>query len=197
MTSWDMFAGTRYKTIYLKSGAFWDYQDQFNNVGFALGMLAKLPLLGYTTIDQSLGFGTGGDFFNPANVSPVNFRQERIESSETDYQLRLGHFFTPNVQVGLTNVFQSFQYSQDQWGIGPFANVYCGRLKISGEVTSGTENVRGWVNLAVALGKPPRLHRRDVRLINVDTIQWVTQAVERDLVIQQRRTFTGPLPPGP
>ena len=194
--SWDFFLGTRYKNLYLKGGPIWDYQEQWTKVGFTFGALTKLPVLGYTTAETAWSWGTGGDVFGPQR-DPVTLRSLRVEDAESNFALRLGHFFRPNLQIGCTGTHRTFDFAADQWGIGPFCNVYHGRMKLGAEITGATEGLRAFVNLSYSLGSRPKDHPRDRRVLNVDTLSWVSQPVERGLNIHLRESFTGPLPPGP
>ena len=194
--SLDAFVGTRYKASYLKASAFWDVQeDQFGKIGFGLGLLTRLPFIGNMTFDGAFAWGTGNDLVDRTVLGPVPFRRARlIEVCDTDIQLRVGKFLCPEFQTGFTLNQYAYESAFDEWGAGAFFAVHKGRFSATFDVTGGDEGLRGFLTGAISLGKDPCRHPRDCHYNGVDTVEWVTRTVRRDISIRLRDSFNGPLP---
>lgn len=195
--SFDLFFGTRYKTVYMKVGALWDNHDDFQKVGATGSLLTKVPLLGVVTVDTAFGLGTGGPDFFPMRDPRFNIRQRRVEVANYEHQIRIGKFWTENVQFGFTSNYLEFEGALDEWGAGAFANLYMGRFTLGLDITGGDEGLRGYVNLAYRWGAGDADRPRDCRLMPIDTVSWITRATDRDISVRLRESFTGPLRPFP
>lgn len=171
----DGYLGTRYKTLYLKGGLFWDRQRAHERVGATVGALTTFPCLGNLSIDAAFGFDPKGDVLT------------NLEVTDNDLQLRIGTFVTPHLQVGGTGRLLEFSRSRDEYGTGMFMNLYHGRWILGVDVTGGEEGARGFVHLAFSWGPHPANHPRDVEFDGIDTVGWLTRAVDRDLAIPIRR----------
>ena len=193
----DAFAGTRYKKLYHKIGWFIDSYNDWNKIGLAYSAMTELPIVGITTVDTAFGFRSSNDQFKPGIYQPNTFNTLRIEQCQTDYQFRVGHFWCEQVQTGITGNFYSYDYTNDDWGAGAFANLYLGRARISGDVTGGTEGLRGYVKLALSFGANPAERPHDCRLPGVDAVGWVSRATDRDQSVRLRESLTGPIPIAP
>lgn len=193
----DAFAGTRYKKLYHKIGWFIDSYNDWNKIGLAYSAMTELPILGVTTVDTAFGFRSSNDQFKPGIFQPSTFNTLRIEQAQTDYQFRVGHFWCEQVQTGITGNFYSWEYNDDEWGAGAFANLYLGRLRVSGDVTGGTEGLRGYVKLALSFGANAADRPRDCRVPGVDAVGWVSRATDRDQSVRLRESLTGPIPIAP
>src|SRR5690606_10957318 len=107
--SFDIYYGTRYKTVYLKFGALWDYHDEFQKIGATGSLLTKVPLLGVVTVDTAFGMGTGGPRIFPERDPIFNLRRRLVEVANYEHQIRIGKFFTENVQFGFTSNYLEFE----------------------------------------------------------------------------------------
>jgi hypothetical protein len=192
----DLFFGTRYKTVYMKIGSFWDYQDHFGKVGFSFGSLARLPLIGHLTLDTAFAAHTGSDLIGTDRHPQTGLNSRRVENTDLDVQIRVGHYFRPGLQIGATGNYLAYDDAFDEAGLGAFCTVKCGRLTITGDITGGNEGLRGFVMAGFSFGKAPATHPRDWRIEGVDTVEWLTRPTIRDLSVRLRQSFTGPLPLG-
>lgn len=190
--SLDVFGGTRYKGLYLKMGPLWDYQEQFSKVGFTVGTLYNVPVLGPWSSDLAVAWGSDGDVFGPTRDPINNLNLRRVEAANFDCQLRVGRFFSPYCQAGVTGNYYNWTYTSREWGAGAFLNVFFGRLMTGLDLTGGAEGLRGYVTFGYSWGAPDCEHPQDCNLIPVDTVGWVTRAVLRDPSIRLRESFTGP-----
>lgn len=192
--SLDLYGGTRYKDIYIKMGPFWDSQGNFGKVGFTYGALAMVPVIGNLTADCAFGWGVGTDVFGPT-TDPLGFRLRRVQNANNDIQLRIGKFCSANCQVGITGNYYDWSLLPREWGAGAFSNWYWGRFMLGLDVTGGREGLRGFVQAGWSWGSHPNEHPQDCRFIPLDTVAWVTRAVNRDISLRLRQAFNGPLPP--
>lgn len=189
--SLDLFGGTRYKATYLKLGVLWDFQDRYQKVGPEFSALTHVPLLGTLTLDSAFGFGIGAVTITPP-INPVNFRFRAVRVADLDTQVRVGRFMNRNVQLGATANYYQYDQTPDEWGAGGFCNLYLGQFIIGGDVSGGSEGLRGFVTFSTGWGKSPCDRPQDWR-VPVDTMAWVTRAPERDVQVKLRESFTGPL----
>jgi hypothetical protein len=188
----DLYAGTRYKSLYFKTGAFWDTQDHFGKVGLTFSAMSNLPILGVWTVDSAFAFGSGADQFSMPNVA---FMSRRVETADLDAQIRLGRYLTPCLQLGCTGNYSTYDFLNEEWGAGAFCNLTFGRLRITLDVTGGDEGLRGFTSFAWSFGKRGCDHPQDCRYGAIDTVSWVSRVADRDPSIRLRESFTGPFLP--
>lgn len=193
--SLDFYLGTRYKELYFKIGPIWDYQGQFSKVGIAPAILTNIPVVGNMTFDMAFAWGQGNDVFGPTFDPINNLIQRRVEVAKFDGQIRVGKFLSPYCQVGGTGNWYQWSTVPDEWGGGAFTNLYWGRFMLGLDLTGGTEGLRGFAQVGYSWGSRPCDHPQDCRFIPLDTVAWITRAVNRDISLRLRDSFTGPLRP--
>jgi hypothetical protein len=190
----DGFFGTRYKRLYAKVGGFIDDYDRFTKAGITYGAMTELPIFGLITLDTAFGLRGKEDEFRRDVPGTENFRARRIEQSNEDIQIRVGRFWNECVQTGFTYNYYSFDFVEDEWGAGCFANLFLGRYRLGLDLTGGEEGLRGYLKFAVNWGAHPQQRPRDCRVMGGDTVGWVTRVVDRDQSIRMRESLTGPAP---
>lgn len=193
----DSYVGSRYKMTYFKVGSFWDWQDAFGKIGLSASVLTKVPILGFLTTDSAFAWGLGDPRFGPTRDLFFGVNPRRVANADFDMQIRVGKFFTENLQIGGTGNYYEFEFNYQEWSAGGFANIYWGRFRFGLEVTGGDEGLRGFSTLSVNWGPARENRPQDCRFIPVDTVAWVTRATDRDISVRNRESFTGVLPPAP
>ncbi|MBY0587868.1 hypothetical protein K2X85_11870 [bacterium] len=193
----DSFWGTRYKKLYHKIGFFIDGTDRRQKIGLSYGAMTELPILGTVTFDSAFGFRNSDDSLFPEVRDSITLRSRRVEQSDVDYQFRFGKYWNEHVQTGVTFNYYPFTWTQDEYGVGSFANLTFGRWRIVGDVTGGNEGLRGYIRLAMSWGVAPSERNRDPRVSDVDNVAWVTRPTERDPSMRLRESLTGPIPLAP
>lgn len=181
--SGDLYGGfrmlTKYGEHWFKGGVFYDWQDHFYKSGPAFAGLFFANEAHPLTLDVALAFGGGRD---------ISFAPERVailEVADRDYQLRTGIFLNSGLQLGFSGnyvQFDSVEEYRSYWGVGGFANVMLGNIRLNLDMTVGEGGFRGFANAAWVFGGAA-LHAGPV---GIDGQAWLMQPVNRDVALRVR-----------
>ena len=184
----DSYASLRLRSYgggehWLKLGGFIDEQNHFGKAGpmFAALLFAneRFPL----TVDAAVGFGYGSpidQFPQTTNIVSVAAR---------DYQLRVGTFLAPKLQVGLSSMLADWGSGPDNrnWGLGAFTNFYLfNRSLVRLDFTSGDAGFRGYAMFSYLFGPGPSTTLDGE--CRVDGKAWAMQPINRDVTVQLKET---------
>lgn len=197
--SGDLFAGTyspllsAFGDVWVKGGAFVDYQGKFGKVGPAVGVLvnpnSRFPLL----FDAAFGFGLGGTRREANNDTIISTR-----AADEDIQLRAGTFLTPNVEAGFTFEHAYWDdrgvFDEEDDSYGAFTRVSLGQVTWQVEVTASEQEVNGFVNCVVQLDKPRQANLLAGRPLYGGQ-EWINRPVFRDPQIRFRQRTVDIPPP--
>lgn len=183
----DTYAGTRIRSYgggehWLKVGGFIDDQDQFGKAGPMFGALLFANEAFPVTVDAAVGFGFGND------IDRLPVSREIIDVANRDYQLRLGTFLSPTVQVGLTTMIADWEGGTDNrsWSVGGFTNFFAfKRSFVRLDLSAGDEGFRGYAMVSYLFGPTPT-GSASCGECRVDGKAWLLQPVNRDVALQLR-----------
>jgi hypothetical protein len=187
----DSYFGTRVRSYgggehWVKFGGFVDDQNQFGKAGPMVGALLFANEAFPVTVDAAVGFGYG----NPIDRLP-SFR-ETVDVANRDYQIRVGTFLSPTMQVGITTMIADFTGPGDNrsWSVGGFTNfLVFNRTFVRLDMSAGDEGLRGFALLSYLFGPSPMRNQScgDCRgECRVDGKSWLLQPVNRDVALQLR-----------
>ncbi|MEM1061063.1 MAG: hypothetical protein AAF532_06365 [Planctomycetota bacterium] len=199
--SGDLFAGSYspllswFNDVWVKGGAFVDYQGKFGKVGPAIGVLinpqSRFPVI----FDAAFGYGLGGTRTEANNNAVIVTR-----AADEDFQFRLGTFLSPNVEAGFTfehawfgDIESGFDEEDDSYGA--FTRIHLGNTTWQVEVTGSEQEVNGFLNCVVQLDKPRQANLLAGRPIYSGQ-DWVSRPIFRDSQVRLRQIATA-LPPAP
>jgi hypothetical protein len=186
--SGDLFAATQTEFLgdhWFKAGLLYDVQDQFGKVGPEFGLLLFADSRRPVSVDVAYGIGQGAPLISSnATLTAV---------ADDDVQVRVGTFFGPHIQLGVTGTWYSWDDEQmeDVNGWGGFATLNLDYLQMTFDVTTDDLGTRGFANVALTTGawsiRNRNRDRRDGPVVHPR--DWLTRPVIRDtgLRLQSRQ----------
>ncbi|MCA9069114.1 MAG: hypothetical protein KDA84_09340 [Planctomycetaceae bacterium] len=186
----DVYAGSTilfHGEHWIKAGAFLDSQDNFHKYGPELGVLLFADRKHPFSIDAAYGMGHGDLIVNPINSTVTTI-------ADHDYQARFGTYLTPNLQVGFSGNWLTWNDGRftDYDGYGGFFSLNYGTMAITADYTYGDGQSRGFINVAYTFGgRRARLRDETGQYAAVEHPRdWLTRPIIRDTSLQiQRATF--------
>ncbi|MBX9653942.1 hypothetical protein K2Y11_10040 [bacterium] len=180
----DSYASLRLRSYggaehWLKFGGFVDDQNHFGKAGPMFGALLFANERFPVTFDGAVGFGYG----SPIDQFPATTNV--ISVAARDYQLRVGTYLAPRLQVGMSSMIADWGSGPDNrnWGLGAFTNFYLfNRTMVRLDFTSGDAGFRGYAMLSYLFGPGPSVQTDG--LCRVDGKDWAMQPVNRDVAVQ-------------
>jgi hypothetical protein len=187
--SGDLFVGTQTEVLgdhWLKGGLLYDQQDQFSKLGPELGVLLFAESRRPVSVDLAYGIGNGDPQMAGATLTSV---------ADDDLQLRVGTFFGPYVQLGVTGTWYSWddELLEDVNGYGGFATLNLDFLQLTFDLTTDDLGTRGFANVALTTGawsirdrdKNGRLDGQGPQRV-VHPRDWLTRPVIRDVSLRMQ-----------
>lgn len=186
--SGDLFMGKRCYDYFgnehwFKVGGFIDsyYGDeQYGKYGptfSAIFFANERPAL---TFDFALGFGYGDD----RSLLPI--APEVLSVADRDYQVRIGGFVNPCLQLGVSgNVYEWTDGHETEYGAGPFANMMLGNWRLGLDFSTGQGGARGFANVAYLFG--PKIPTGTLAATGVPGVNgqaWLFQPTQRDITVR-------------
>ena len=197
----DLWGGTRYKSLYVKSGGFWDGQESWGKAGFTASFLFDPLFMDNMVIETAFGYGYGGPEIGPEVNFDTTGRFKVVDEPDLDMQVRFGSYLSQFVEAGISLHHIRYDRTYDEFNTGGYFNFYMGETRLGIDFTGGDTGPRGYVTLAYNWGGPKWQNLRDCNYQNVDTVAWLTRHTMRDVTVQLREDDGGPFPlpvaPGP
>lgn len=167
---------------WLKTGVLWDSQDNFQKYGPVFGAMLFADRKHPVSIDLAYGIGQGDAIPRYNTLTTI---------ADHDYQARVGTYITPNLQLGFSGNWLTWNNGrfQDYDSYGGFLSLNYGRIAVTADYSYGDNNSRGFVHVAYTFGgRRSRLRDGWGQIFSVENPRdWLTRPVIRDVSLQLQR----------